>query len=247
MMNRFKTFVFCCSMIASTFAQHFTIAQIKQMAKAGIPMYQNTLAKMYLHGSGVSKNYKKSLYWTMRAIHEGDRVAKANLGFYYLGGYGVKVDFKKALQYLNFGLEQNDSYAINSLGTMYQEGDGVKQDLKKAIYYYVKSSNLGNPVAQFNLGRLLLHNRPHKAYLFYLASAKGGLIQGLRKVAFMDEFGIGTEKSYAKACKWFSLGARKHDKISMNGLTALTPKMSEAQKEECRQLVQQFRMRPSTG
>ena len=245
-MKKNITWLACLLMITKLLAQHFTTGQIKQMAETGMPMYQNILAKMYLNGQGVPRNYKKSMQWTMRAVKSGDITAKANLGVYYLRGYNVKVDFKKAMYYFKFGAARNDSYSINSLATMFQDGEGVKKDLKKAIYYYVRSSNLGNPVAQFNLGRLLLHNRPHKAYLFYLASAKGGLIQGLRKVAFMDEFGIGTEQSYAKACKWFSLGARQHDKISMNGLAALTPKMSGAQKEECQQLVRQFRMRPST-
>ena len=245
-MKRLITFACGAALTASLLAQHFTSNQIEQMAKAGIPRYQNKLAGMYLYGQGTPKNYTKALQWTQRAIKNGDLAAKSNLGLYYLRGYGVKVNFKKALHYLMFGVQHNDSYAINNVASMFEYGQGVKKDLKKAIYYYVKSANLGNSVAQFNLGRLLLHNRPNKAYLFYLASAKGGLIEGLRKVAFMDEFGIGTEQSYAKACKWFSLGARQHDKISMNGLAALTPKMSGAQKEECQQLVRQFRMRPST-
>ena len=76
---------------------------------------------------------------------------------------------------------------MNNIGWSYSKGLGVKQDNSKAFEYYLKSSELGNPVALYNLGSLYEQGKGvekdySKAIEYYQKSSELGVKSAREKL-----------------------------------------------------------------
>ncbi len=220
--------------------QNINIKMLQERARDGDSNAQVTLGYYYYSGQYVKANPQKAFELFKEAAKSGNKAAYGNLGvFYQLGLNNVKPDYKKALQY--FTLAANNGYPVfwSYIGIMYQKGQGVEKDINKAFKYELMSANANVAIGQFNLANLYASLKQFdKAYYWYLRSANNDFIKSIRKLAFYYEFGVGTDKNYAKAYKWFSIGKNKGDKISTNELAYLTKKMTPEEIQQGKALLQ---------
>ncbi len=84
---------------------------------------------------------------------EGDIVAMTYLGQMYRTGRGLSQNFTKAEMWLGRAAKEGNASANHRLGWMYARGqiNGAK-DEKMAVKYWKKSAELGDPLAQTDLG-----------------------------------------------------------------------------------------------
>jgi TPR repeat protein len=66
-------------------------------------------------------------------------------------------DYDRAFQGFTLLAEKGQAWAQNYLGWMIEHGQGVTRDVYAAIPWYEKSAEQNNKDAQFNLGRIYLH------------------------------------------------------------------------------------------
>ena len=118
-------------------------------AETGNKEALNNLATVYLIGCGAEKNYKKAEEYLLIANKKGSLQAKANLGeLYREGGYGIERDYDKALYWYQLAIEDNPYRAYRGLAATYL----IQENYAEAYKYNMKSAELGNPEAQYNLG-----------------------------------------------------------------------------------------------
>ena len=123
-------------------------------AAQGHPKSQNALALMYLNGTNVTKDEKKSFELFSQAVEQKLPEAENSLGLLYLRGIGTDRDVEKAFVYLKRAADQGDGWGLNNLGALYEQGWGVPKDAQKAKLLYEQALAKGIIVASQNLARL---------------------------------------------------------------------------------------------
>lgn len=102
-------------------------------------------AHKYLHGIGVTQNYRTAAEWFAKAAAEGNAEGYYNLALLSKEGKGVKLDVAEGIRLLRLAASQDISVEIrgmelpnigvveaeHSLGLSYQEGVGVPQNFQK--------------------------------------------------------------------------------------------------------------------
>ena len=216
-----------------------SIQELQAMAKAGGVKAQVNLGNAYFNGTGIAQNYRKAFYWFEQAANSNNIVAIGNVGYFYLKGFGVvSINYVKAYKLIKDAADYGVPSALNNMGLIYDNGFGQPVNHELAVQYFKKAAKAGIVEANYNIGNYYLRKKQAKlAFTYYEITAKSGLISGIRQLGFMYEFGVGTDKSYSQAYKWFSLGAAKGDKVSQNALQQLEQKMTPAQIAEGKKLV----------
>lgn len=114
------------------------------------------LANFYMNGIFVKKNIETAIALLRKASKLRNGIAETNLGIlYHLDKYN-KQNYIKAVRW--YKKAPKNKVALNNLGNIYRNGLGVKVDKKKAYSYYLKSANLGDPIAQENLKNMCKKN-----------------------------------------------------------------------------------------
>jgi hypothetical protein len=84
---------------------------------------------------------------------KGRAWAQTSLGLsYWLGTHGLRKDKRKSLKWLKLAAEQNFPFALAHLAGIYGEGKLVNEDPEMARSLYKKAADLGNALAQYNVG-----------------------------------------------------------------------------------------------
>lgn len=94
------------------------------------------------------------MFWLLKPakIHN-DAAAQYNIALIYFNGKGnVSQDYEQALHWLLKSAKNNDIEAPNQLGYMYEMGYCVDKDYKLALQYHTQAANMGNEIAQHNIG-----------------------------------------------------------------------------------------------
>lgn len=109
---------------------------------------QKLLAKAFLLGNAVPKNYPEAVKWYALAAQKGDKDAQNELGFLYFTGKGVNQDFAKAYDLFLQAAQNGLGIAQYNLGIMLYTGNGVEQsDLPQAYAWFNLAAAGGNPAA----------------------------------------------------------------------------------------------------
>jgi len=80
-------------------------------AKEGNVKAQYQVGKLYYDGNGVTKNYRKALYWYVQASNQEYAKAYAQIGLMYCKGEGVLKSYKKATPYIQLAFDNGCKYA----------------------------------------------------------------------------------------------------------------------------------------
>ncbi|RIA84526.1 hypothetical protein C1645_412851 [Glomus cerebriforme] len=116
----------------------------------GNDLAQFKLAKMYMDGIGVSKNYDKT-FELSKKLAKNYSCGINLLGCCYVRGIGTHIDLQKAFELYQRAADLGNLQGISNLGNCYKEGFGTDINIQKAFELYQKAANSGNDVAQYNL------------------------------------------------------------------------------------------------
>lgn len=123
-------------------------------------------------------------------------------------------DNKKAVElFYKSAKVDNSAEAIYELGRFFYEGKIVKQNFDKAKTFFEQSAGLGFIEAKYALGIFYFNKKnPHhshkKAYNIFLELAqKENHAPSQNRVGMYLAFGIGIDKDYKEAVKWFEKSA----------------------------------------
>ena len=136
----------------------FTTATLKKLAEAGDP------AAMVALGAQLAMNKKGPIDWAAiielwtRAAELGHQSAMYNLGLLYRDGPEELIDLKAAFGWFKKAARNSeDAELLVNLAFCYAEGIGTRKNMKKAVEVVTRAAELGDPVAQCNLGLSLLY------------------------------------------------------------------------------------------
>lgn len=104
------------------------LPEVRAKAETGDVDSQNTLARYYLEGIGVSADVSRAIEWFKRAASGGDATALVSLGIVYDKGRGVTVDLGEAVKWYRLAAEKGDAQAQFNYGVFLYEGRGVDRN-----------------------------------------------------------------------------------------------------------------------
>ena len=137
--------------IAAINTEEYKIAYTlwEPLAQSGYAKAQNSIATIFAHGLGVSKDYEKALFWYKKSANQGYVSAEYGLGMMYAKGLGTKQDYLKAHYWLEKSASKNDSDSLYNLAVFYCEGLGVSKDLHKCSILAKKAKENGYDISKF--------------------------------------------------------------------------------------------------
>ncbi|GET04602.1 kinase-like domain-containing protein [Rhizophagus clarus] len=124
----------------------------KKVANKNFTHGQLGIGHCYEIGIGIKKDFNMAFYWYNKAANNGNIIAMYHLGNCYKNGEGVEIDYNKALELFKRSSEGGCPEGITLLECCYNYGIETEIDLQKSFELYQKSANLGEKVAQYNLG-----------------------------------------------------------------------------------------------
>lgn len=128
------------------------LSEFQPLADQGVPEAQSQLSRLYYHGYGVRKNYKKAGELAKAAAEKGDKIGENMLGLLAIDGLGTKKDLKAAEKYFLSSAEKGFLSAQLNLAGMYWIGDLGEKDYKQALYWYHKAAKQGSEEAFYRIG-----------------------------------------------------------------------------------------------
>lgn len=172
---------------------------------------QYNLGVMYATGRGVTPNYEKAVELFSKAASQNYRKAQLGLGIMYLEGEGVTQDYKKALELITTAAKgswhrKGLSEAKYVLAHMYEEGIGVKENIGEALDLYIEAAEEGDQDAKIRL-KFFFEEFKKRAEATDDVGAQNNL-------ALMYAGGLGVEKNYVMAKKWYLKAAQNGHAIA---------------------------------
>lgn len=152
------------------------------------------LGSLYYTGRCGEQNYEKAVKYYTMADKRGERQATENLGYCYYYGRTGEVDYKKAYHYFVKGALDNHLNSLYKIGDMYKNGYYVEKDEKEAFYIYSRCyEQMSDQCAEMIGADICLR----MGNVYY--------------------YGVGTEKDYALALKFYQESERYYYKKISNG------------------------------
>ncbi len=172
------------------------LAWYTKASRLGKTPAQLALARIYLRGDGVPRNFDKAAALFRRAAVGGrNPEAQHALAVMLERGLGGKKDLREALQWYRKAARNGYAPALLNLGFIYVKGVSVPQNFAKARDYFERAAASNLAEAQYNLGLLYQH-------------------------------GLGVEKNVPMAFKWFSLAVANQNTAAGKALDQLIPTMT---------------------
>jgi TPR repeat protein len=185
------------------------LAWYAKAAKLGKTKAQFALAKLYLRGQGVDRDFAKAAALFRDAAARGrDPDAQYALAVMLERGMGVPKNQAEALAWYRRAAKAGHSRALLNLGFAHVRGVGVPQNYKRAREYFEMAAAKNLAEAQYNLGLIYEH-------------------------------GLGVDKDVPMAFKWYSLAVANQNAPAGKALDRLIPRMSAAEIARAKQLLTQ--------
>lgn len=114
-------------------------------ARDGAVDAQLMLARMYLHGTGVTADAVEAANWMRKAAEKGSTVAEYESGVFSERGIGGPTDYSAAVSWFRKAAHQQHSDAAFSLALLYQSGLGVERNSAMALLWIDEAIRRLNP------------------------------------------------------------------------------------------------------
>ncbi len=194
--------------------------ETKAAARAGDPVAQYEVARMYFEGIGVEQDPAQAIEWATKAANQGEPYAQFTLGLMYMRGQDVKQNDEKGLALVRSAAEQDHPQAQGVMAYIYGKGIGVKQDKAQFLYWVKRASKSGDPVSQFNLAIMhltgnMVDKNIQEASDLLTKSADQGYIEAQVTLGELLMVGLLGKPDPIGACKWFAIaGTQGHGKAN---------------------------------
>ena len=150
------------------------------------------------------------------AAEKGHWPSMHNLAVHYYEGNGIEESEEKALYWWRQieALDIPDGYT--HMARVYRLGIGVKPDTGKALEYMGKAARLGDPDAQFMVGKYLYDPLKRKPDAYKMLAC--AVEQGHREAAFELALHYKVDEDFEKAYQLYRKGAMLGSKSCINAL-----------------------------
>ena len=133
-MNRLILFILACIMTQFSHAQQeLTIKEMEDSMALGNLNVQVDLAREYILGEKVAKDYAKAYSLIRDAADKGNRYGQLMLSICYEDGIGVDKNLEESFRWCLRSAEQGNVLAQMNVAILYEHGRGVERDMKKAF------------------------------------------------------------------------------------------------------------------
>lgn len=187
-------------------------------AKQGHAEADVHIARLFLNGQGVPKDFEKAIEWLRKAMEDDSKydVAPFEMGNMHYQGCGVPLDFSKAEEWFVKAGNLGNVDAQRNLGVMYRDGrQGVAQDSVRAMEWFHKAADQNDEESQFTLGVMYDNGEgvvrdSSKAMAWYLKAADQEHVEAYFCIGqlYYDGWG-GLPRDLTKAAGWFRKAANK--------------------------------------
>lgn len=149
---------------------------------------------------------KKTAYLELAARAEnGDAKAQLDLGAYQQGR-----DNAEAVKWFRRSAAQGNPAAHYRMGVMYSYGWGVEKDEKESDKWFHRAAELGDEDAILHFADKFADAGDYKSTMEWCLKAPQNL-RSMFMIGIMHYKGLGVEKDFKEAFKWFLKGAEKGD------------------------------------
>ena len=193
----------------------------------------------YLYGYGCDKNIRKA-HELLTSVKDVDCQAKYLLSMLYIENKDYNEKAQTGIDWLH-ELADRQGYAAAgiNLGILYFTGEWVEADVEKALYYLEKIKQINKSEPNYSIGcyyyalMLFYKDKNCEQAVYYMKeAAERGMVDALRDLAVMYQFGLGVKKDimhanelYAKAAlggDYYSENWRDYTKKYLNSLRTMS-------------------------
>ena len=190
------------------------LEELQAAARKGSADAQGDLARMYVNGWGLAKDYTEGLKWARKAAEQGNAAGQNSLGYLYHNGHGVTKSDTEAMAWYRKAAEQGFAVTQYNLGTIYLHGDGVAKSDIEAVAWFRKAAEQGYALAQAALGQMYRNGvglaKSHTdAVAWYRKAAEQGNAVAQANLGWLYENGYGVAKSDTDAVAWYRKAAEQ--------------------------------------
>lgn len=194
--------------------QDFTeaAALYRRAAERGHPRALNNLGLLYVRGDGLQQDYSRAAELFKAAADLGLSEAMTNLGVLYENGFGVAQSDEIAADYYRLG-GQGAPAEARAVRAVYDPRLAPPHGDAEALEALERSALSGDPVAEFQLGWLLLTAEPAdprraiRAAFLLNRAAEAGHGPAMANLALMYFHGTGVPQDYVLGQMWLVLSA----------------------------------------
>lgn len=198
--------------------------KIFELAQAGDPEAQLTLAKTFDFGKPEQINKEEAVKWYLAAAEQDNAEAQYLLSTHFFRGDGIERSLSQAVKWCRRSAQLGDDRAQYSMGVCHANGLGVTKSILDAVQWWRMAADQGNADAQCEMGVYCSTDEqdpeatPEKAVEWWRMAAEQG---HARAQAFLGKSyydGKGVKKSYTEAVKWYRLSVQKGNATAQNNL-----------------------------
>ena len=131
----------------------------EKAAQLGVADAMSSLAHIYAHGVGTTKNIEKAVAWLRRAEALGDGGAMVRLAWMNAEGEGIPKDEAKARELMQRAVDLEHPDAMAGMGLFAQRGIAGPQDFDAARKWFEKAAAYDSPDGMYNLGFFFLNGQ----------------------------------------------------------------------------------------
>ena len=169
------------------------------------------LGGSYVTGRGVKKDVMKAIEIYEKVLETGVSCVRTDLGVCYIN---ENIQLEKGRKLICDAVEQGSIPAYFNYGLCLSHGiGGFEKNIEKGVEYIIKSAEADSISAQYELanmyfeGKLVVQNYEKCLSLLKTVGEKDyydeKIVLARRCIADMYHFGLGIEKNYKEAVKWY--------------------------------------------
>jgi localization factor PodJL len=123
------------------------VGLIDTAARAGLPVAQYRLSKLYERGQGLPRDIAEARRWTDRAAKGGNVKAMHDLAVFFAEGEGGAQSYAEAAVWFRRAAEFGVVDSQFNLAVLYEQGLGVSPDMEQAYFWYQVAQGNGDEMA----------------------------------------------------------------------------------------------------
>lgn len=201
-------------LVDNPIGQNYLANLFEREEKTKEAMVQFFIGRCYLHGFCTEPDLERAVGWLKESVRSNNGYAAHTLGYLFETGNGVDKDIDMAIDLYKIAGENGFAKGYLSIAINYSyrinEPHKVKENLATAFSYYKKASELGDLIADNEMGILHIQGFEYgfpnyiDAVACFQAGADKGNPDAILNLANCYYSGLGVERNLIKAENYFS-------------------------------------------
>jgi uncharacterized protein len=192
----------------------------RPLAEEGNAEAQRFIGILYENGHAVPRDGRQAVEWFRKAAAQGDAQAEYRLGARFVSGSdGLPEDAAQGLALMERAGENGYPRSFFWIGDYYRTGwHGIPENAAKAISWYRRAADLGDALAQSQLGLGYQYGRGvakdiGQAISWYQKAAAQNNFPAELSLGNIYEYGEGVEVNKEAALCWYQKAAQADDRF----------------------------------